>query len=55
MPFGRVEVSTSGSEATASRTFLANSSEAQEERLTLAMPIGEAASDIAGAMWKLRL
>lgn len=29
--------------------------EARENRLTLAMPIGEAASDIAGAMLKLNL
>ena len=35
--------------------ILANSSEAYENRLTLAMPIGEAASDIAGAMLKLNL
>lgn len=43
-------MSTSGSEATPSGTCLASSFEAQEKRLTLAMPIGEAASDIAGAM-----
>ena len=51
MLFERVKVSTSGSEATPSGTCLASSFEAHEKRLTLAMPIGEAASDIAGAMW----
>lgn len=37
------------------RHMLANSSETYENRLTLAMPIGEAASDIAGAIMKLNL
>lgn len=37
------------------RHRLANSPEASEDRPTLAMPIGEAASDIAGAMLKLKL
>lgn len=35
--------------------MLANSFETHENRLTLAMPIGEAASDIAGAMLKISL
>ena len=37
------------------RQMLANSSETHENKLTLAMPIGEAASDIAGAMLKINL
>lgn len=37
------------------RHMLANFSQAHENTLTLAMPIGEAASDIAGAMLKLNL
>ena len=35
--------------------MLANTSEAHVNRLTLAMPMGEAASDIAGAMLRLDL
>ena len=55
MLFRRIEVCTFGSEATANKTCLANSLEAYENRLTLAMPMSEAASDIAGAMLKLNL
>ena len=58
MHFGRVKVRTSGSEATINRTRLASlvktCSEEKGMRLTLAMPIGEAASDIAGAMLELK-
>ena len=49
------KVYTSDSEARPNGTCLAGSFEAHENRLTLAMPIGEAASDIAGAILKLDL
>ena len=55
MLLGRVKAYTSDSEATSNGTCLAVSFEAHENRLTLAMPIGEAASDIAGAIMKLDL
>lgn len=52
MHVGHVKVYTSGSEAT-QRHRSVTASEAHEHKLTLAMPIGEAASDIAGAILKL--
>ena len=55
MLLGRINVYTSDSEARPNGTCLAGSFEAHENILTLAMPIGEAASDIAGAILKLDL
>ena len=54
MLFERVRVYTSDSEATPDGMYQQNFSETHVKRLTLAMPIGEAASDIAGAILKLK-